>query len=109
MAGRPPCGAVGMSGFGDEDVAKSTGVFRILEVIKLQSIHVLAIEEERSLAPIDLDSDVVLASVSKAGGFEVRNRAILETTNPGNCIIHGHVPQLLPGPGAKSLANFFED
>ena len=88
VPGGPPHSAIRMHRLSDEDIAKSACVRRVVQVEILETIHVLEIEKERTLAAIDLERDVVLSSVSKARRFKVGNGTVLKTSNPRYRIVY---------------------
>ena len=65
-------------------------------VEKFEAIHVFEIEIERALAAVDFESDVILAAVGKACGFEVGDGAVLEASDPGNGVVDGDRPGRFP-------------
>src|SRR5207302_2789227 len=92
------------AGLGDENVAEALAVGGLSVVEKFQAIHVFEIEVERAFGTVNLDDNVVLATESEAGGFEIGQSAIFKAAQERGGVIDGNLAHFLSAFSAEALA-----
>ena len=71
VTGRPPVSDIWMIRFRNEDFAKSALMLGIIGIVKMQHVHFLEIEGERTAAAVDFESELILAAAGEACGFQI--------------------------------------
>ena len=79
----------------NDNVGKSLTIGGRCDVEKLQPVHVLEVKFQRPFGAVDFKMDMVLAAGGVAGGLEVGEGAVFESSDALGGIVHGHAPHLL--------------
>src|SRR5690606_8532945 len=87
----PPGSDVGMSGFGDDDAAETTGLGGFLAVVEPQLVHRFEVERQTALRTVDLKTHGVLAPQRVTRGLETAHGTVGEPRQEHRAVVHGHV------------------
>lgn len=90
MTGWPPGLHIGVNRLGGQDIAKAPMAVRVLIVEVLQLVETFEVEEQASIAAIDLNLEEVLPAVRHASRFKTAERSIFKPGKKQRGVIHVH-------------------
>ena len=91
VSGGPPDAGEGMFALGRQDRSEALDVAFVRSGLILELVHLLEVERQTPLAPVDLEAVEVLATAGKPRSLEGPQRSVGELSQEHRGVLHRHL------------------